>query len=232
MDITKFKGVGSQMVMYKELRSSKIRYKYTEPEPPTPGVVKHFYWTVDSIMPVNENLSTDRIYSFTLSANTKKGSSLFGTADKNDSNDFRIFWYELDHWLFFDSGSERLYYNNFGCLYTDILTYDLTYNSLKVFKNNEQKKYYSLSGNVKTSGDLYFVSINGTNKESLNLYEFKVYDTNNNLLKHYIPLEDGRTLYDIVSKTTFDVGKTFTATETDVTVNEKGEEIPGYEYKN
>lgn len=232
MDITKFKGVGSQMVIYKELRSSKIRYKYTEPEPPTPDVVKHFYWTVDSIMPVNENLSTDRIYSFTLSANTKKGSSLFGTADKNDSNDFRIFWYDLDHWLFFDSGSERLWYNNFGCLYTDILTYDLTYNSLKVFKNNEQKKYYSLSGNVKTSGDLYFVSINGTNKESLNLYEFKVYDTNNNLLKHYIPLEDGRTLYDIVSKTTFDVGKTFTATETDVTVNEKGEEIPGYEYKN
>ena len=56
--------------------------------------------------------------------------------------------------------------------------------------------------------------------------------TNNNLLKHYIPLEDGKTLYDIVSKTTFDVGKTFTATETDVTVNEKGEEIPGYEYKN
>ena len=68
MDITKFKGVGSQMVIYKELRSSKIRYNYTEPEPPTPGVVKHFYWTVDSYMSVNENLRTDRIYS-----NRKKG---------------------------------------------------------------------------------------------------------------------------------------------------------------
>ena len=130
-----------------------------------------------------------------------------------------------------------LFFNNFQILYDfNAWFWSIIYpfiicfpNSLKVFKNNEQKKYYSLSGNVKTSGDLYFVSIN---TESLNLYEFKVYDTNNNLLKHYIPLEDGKTLYDIVSKTTFDVGKTFTATETDVTVNEKGEEIPGYEYKN
>lgn len=227
-DIIKKQKNGYKLVMYKKKWSNQIKYKQL----PTPGVVKHFYWTVNSYMPVNENLSTDRIYSFTFSANTRNGNSHFGTADTTDSNDFRLFWQGTDTQLFLDSGSARVWYNNFGCLYTDILTYDLTYNSLKVFKNNEQKKYYSLSGNVKTSGDLYFVSKKGTNTESLNLYEFKVYDTNNNLLKHYIPLEDGKTLYDVVSKTTFDVGKTFTATETDVTVNEKGEEIPGYEYKN
>ena len=229
MDITKFKGVGSQMVIYKELRSSKIRYNYTEPEPPTPGVVKHFYWTVDSYMSVDENLRTDRIYSFTFSANTRKGYSHFGTADTTDYNDFRLFWQGRDDQLFLDSGSERVYKRVWGCRYTDLLTYDLTNSSIRIYKENVQKNYLTVSGTLKTSGDLAFVSLGN---EQLNFYEFKVYDTSNNLLKHYIPLEDGRTLYDIVSKTTFDVGKTFTATETDVTVNEKGEEIPGYEYKN
>ena len=229
MDITKFKGVGSQMVIYKELRSSKIRYNYTEPEPPTPGVVKHFYWTVDSYMSVDENLRTDRIYSFTFLANTRNGYSHFGTADTTDYNDFRLFWQGRDDQLFLDSGSERVYKRVWGCRYTDLLTYDLTNSSIRIYKENVQKKYFTVSGTLKTSGALAFVSLGN---EQLNFYEFKVYDTSNNLLKHYIPLSDGRTLYDIVSKTTFDVGKTFTATETDVTVNEKGEEIPGYEYKN
>lgn len=229
MDITKFKGVGSQMVIYKELCSSKIRYKYTEPEPPTPGVVKRFYWTVNSYMSVNENLRTDRIYSFTFSANTRNGKSHFGTADTTDNNDFRLFWQGTDTQLFLDSGSAREYKKDWGCKYTDLLTYDLTNSSIRIYMDNVQKNYWTVSGTLKTSGALAFVSLGN---ESLNLYEFKVYDTSNNLLKHYIPLEDGKTLYDIVSKTTFDVGKTFTATETDVTVNEKGEEIPGYEYKN
>lgn len=229
MDIIKYKNFGSQMVIYKELRSSKIRYNYTEPEPPTPGVVKHFYWTVDSYMSVDENLRTDRIYSFTFSANTRNGHSHFGTADTTDYNDFRLFWQGRDDQLFLDSGSARQYKNNFGCRYTDLLTYDLTNRSIRIYKENVQKNYWTVSGTLKTSGDLAFVSLGN---EQLNFYEFKVYDTSNNLLKHYIPLEDGKTLYDIVSKTTFDVGKTFTATETDVTVNEKGEGIQGYEYKN
>ena len=223
MDITKFKGVGSQMVIYKELRSSKIRYNYTEPEPPTPGVVKHFYWTVDSYMSVDENLRTDRIYSFTFSANTRNGYSHFGTADTTDSNDFRLFWQGRDDQLFLDSGYERVYKRVWGCRYTDLLTYDLTNSSIRIYKENVQKNYFTVSGTLKTSGALAFVSLGN---EQLNFYEFKVYDTSNNLLKHYIPLSDGRTLYDVVSGTTLDTGKTFQVFKSYVETNQKGELIP------
>ena len=58
--------------------------------------------------------------------------------------------------------------------------------------------YWTVSGTLKTSGDLAFVSLGN---ESLNLYEFKVYDTSNNLLKHYIPMKDGRHFYDVLNKT-------------------------------
>ena len=50
------------------------------------------------------------------------------------------------------------------------------------------------------------------------------------LLKHYIPLSDGRTLYDVVSGTTLDTGKTFEVHRSDLTQNKLAVDIPGLYY--
>lgn len=193
-------------------------------------LLERYYWKINSQMPVNHTFSLLEHYFFTLSDCTSNGNSLFGM-DKTmpDNNDFRVFYAGSSNHIYFDSGNGRQHssVSQFTC--NDFLCYDMSARTLKVYKGNTAVWSPSItSGYQSTVGkQLYFVS-QGSN-ESLNFYEFKVYDVNNNLSKHYIPLEDGHTLYDVVSNTKFDVGKTYSVFVSTHDKNAKGEDIPLYQ---
>ena len=103
---------------------------------------------------------------------------------------------------------------------------------------------FSLTGNTHTEPDeLQFISHRG--RESFNLYEFKVFQKNTlaiwnggdierdkyfTLVKHYIPMKDGRHFYDVLNKTQVDTGKTFEVHRSDLTQNKLAVDIPGLYY--
>lgn len=190
-----------------------------------PAISKRYYWYIDSALFVNENLQDLKIYSFTISNATHYGQVLFGDSTNVDSNDFRVFWY--DNYLYFDSGSGRANVpkSSIGCEPTDLLTYETTNTELSVYKDLSKKAYiYVNSGWKKTGTSLGFATYGS---ETLYFYEFKMYNKlSGELLKHYIPLSDGRTLYDVVSGTTLDTGKTFQVFKSYAETNQKGELIP------
>lgn len=192
-----------------------------------PKTSKRYYWLVNSALFVNETLQDSKTYSFTISAITQKGHELFGTASSLDTSDFRIFW--NSNVLYFDSNSSRSQINgtDIKCSYTDIITYEveksprlLVYKNLKEVASLEPSDYY------KWSEPLGFILYGS---EELYFYEFKVIDSGNNIIKHYIPLGDGHTLYDVISETTVDTGTTFQVFKSYEETNQKGELIP---YKN
>lgn len=108
---------------------------------------------------------------------------------------------------------------------TDLLTYEATNTDLRVYKDNYNKAYIYINSGYKLNGtSLGFIPYAS---ETLYFYEFKMYNKlGGELLKHYIPLSDGRTLYDVVSGTTLDTGKTFQVFKSYVEKNQKGEMIP------
>ena len=59
MDIVKIKDIGSQILMYKGQKHSKVKFKETSKTP------ERYYWTVNSNLPVGETFSTDKVYVFT-----------------------------------------------------------------------------------------------------------------------------------------------------------------------
>lgn len=190
-----------------------------------PAISKRYYWYVDSALFVNENLQDLKIYSFTISNATQYGNVLFGDSTNVESNDYRVFWY--NNYLYFDSGSGRtnVSKSSIGCEPTDLLTYETTNTELSVYKDLSKKAYiYVNSGWKRTGTSLGFATYGS---ETLYFYEFKMYNKlGGELLKHYIPLSDGRTLYDVVSGTTLDTGKTFQVFKSYVETNQKGELIP------
>ena len=161
MDITKFKGVGSQLVMYKGHKHSKVKFKETSKTP------ERYYWTVNSNLPVGENFSTDKVYVFTGSANTRFGDSIFGCQNMVDLSDFRVFWATQDNHFYFDSrsiGMNRKDEININAHYTGLYTYGVSYDHATVWYNTYYNTildmwvnaYYfdfSLTGNTHTEPD-------------------------------------------------------------------------------
>lgn len=190
-----------------------------------PAISKRYYWYVDSALFVNENLQDSRTYSFTISNATQYGHVLFGDSTNVDSNDYRVFWY--NNHLYFDSGSGRtsVSKSSIGGEPKDLLTYEVGNNDLSVYKDSSRKATIYIDSGYKLTGtSLGFVTFGS---ETLYFYEFKMYNKHSGeLLKHYIPLSDGRTLYDVVSGTTLDTGKTFQVFKSYVETNQKGELIP------
>lgn len=221
MDITKFKGIGSQLVMYKGIKSPAIKYKVDE------RPYERYYWRVDKFLPINEDLNPRYTYIFTGYAGTYNGNSIFGLPDRTDSNDFRIFWQGLPKQFFFDSGSGRIQRNDFAT-YSDFLTYVLRFQSLDINKNQQRVYRETISPYRSTGSNLGFCS---WGNEVFNVYEFKVQDFfTNEIIKHYIPLKDGHTFYDVISGQLVDTGQTFQVFDSDKIVNNLGEDIPGYRY--
>lgn len=253
MDIVKSKDIGSQILMYKGHKHSKVKFKETSKTP------ERYYWTVNSNLPVGENFSTDKVYVFTGSANTRVGDSIFGCQNMVDLSDFRVFWATQDNHFYFDSsssGHNRKDETNTNAHYTGLYTYGVSYNHAKVWYNTYYNtiidiwthEYYfdfSLTGNTHTEPDeLQFSSHRG--RESFNLYEFKVFQkkdtlaswTGNDieryekfkLVKHYIPMKDGRHFYDVLNKTQVDTRRTFEVHRSDLTQNKLAVDIPGLYY--
>ena len=253
MDIVKIKDIGSQILMYKGHKHSKVKFKETSKTP------ERYYWTVNSNLPVGETFSTDKVYVFTGSANTRVGDSIFGCQNMVDLSDFRVFWATQDNHFYFDSSSSginRKDERNNNAHYTGLYTYGVSYDHAKVWYNTYYNTiadswvnaYYfdfSLTGNTHTEPDeLSFISHRG--RESFNLYEFKVFqkkytyaswigndierDENFTLVKHYIPMKDGRHFYDVLNKTQVDTGKTFEVHRSDLTQNKLAVDIPGLYY--
>lgn len=253
MDITKFKGVGSQMVIYKGHKHSKVKFKETTKTP------ERYYWTVNSNLLVGETFSTDKVYVFTGSANTRLGDSIFGCPSRSSYTDFRVFWANQDNHFYFDSSSSGLNRKdetNTKANYTGLYTYGVSYDHATVWYNTYYNTYldmfinqhyfdFSLTRNTHTDQDeLSFISYG---RESFNLYEFKVfqkkYDHSSSwegydieryrsftLVKHYIPMKDGRHFYDVLNKTQVDTGKTFEVHSSDLTQNKLAIDIPGLYY--
>ena len=255
MDIVKIKDIGSQILMYKGHKHSKVKFKETSKTP------ERYYWTVNSNLPVGETFSTDKVYVFTGSANTRLGESIFGCPSLPSFTDFRVFWANQDNHFYFDSSSillNRKDETNTNAHYTGLYTYGVSYNHATVWYNtyyyaitdqwlNEYYFDFSLTGDTHTDQDeLSFISISHRESESFNLYEFKVFqkkDTlaswsgndieryeNFTLVKHYIPMKDGRHFYDVLNKTQVDTGKTFEVHRSDLTQNKLAVDIPGLYY--
>ena len=253
MDIVKIKDIGSQILMYKGHKHSKVKFKETSKTP------ERYYWTVNSNLPVGETFSTDKVYVFTGSANTRVGDSIFGCQNAVDLSDFRVFWATHDNHFYFDSSSSDLNRKderNTKAHYTDLCTYGVSYDHATVWYNTYYntnvdiwvKLYYfdfSLTGNTHTEQDeLSFIS--HRERESFNLYEFKVFQKkytwanwvgddieryeNFTLVKHYIPMKDGRHFYDVLNKTQVDTGKTFEVHRSELTQNKLAVDIPGLYY--
>ena len=253
MDIVKIKDIGSQILMYKGHKHSKVKFKETSKTP------ERYYWTVNSNLPVGENFSTDKVYVFTGSANTRVGDSIFGCQNMVNRSDFRVFWATQDNHFYFDSsssGHNRKDETNTNAHYTGLYTYGVSYNHATVWYNtyyyaitdqwlNEYYFNFSLTGNTHTEPDeLYFISHRG--RESFNLYEFKVFQKkytwaswdgidierqeNFTLVKHYIPMKDGRHFYDVLNKTQVDTRRTFEVHRSDLTQNKLAVDIPGLYY--
>lgn len=253
MDIVKIKDIGSQILMYKGHKHSKVKFQETSKTP------ERYYWTVNSKLPVGENFSTDKVYVFTGSSNTRVGDSIFGCPSTNDFTDFRVFWATNNNHFYFDSSSSGLNRKdetNANAHYTGLYTYGVSYDHAKVWYNtyyntivdiwvNEYYFDFSLTGNTHTDKDeLSFIS--HRERESFNLYEFKVFQKkytwaswtgddieryeNFTLVKHYIPMKDGRHFYDVLNKTQVDTGKTFEVHSSDLTQNKLAVDIPGLYY--
>ena len=252
MDIVKIKDIGSQILMYKGHKHSKVKFKETSKTP------ERYYWTVNSNLPVGETFGTDKVYVFTGSANTRVGNSIFGCPSTSDFTDFRVFWATHDNHFYFDSSSSYLNRKdeiNNNAHYTGLYTYGVSYDHATVWYNtyyyaitdqwlNEYYFDFSLTGNTHTEPDeLQFISHRG--RESFNLYEFKVFQKNTlaiwnggdierdkyfTLVKHYIPMKDGRHFYDVLNKTQVDTGKTFEVHRSDLTQNKLAVDIPGLYY--
>lgn len=253
MDIVKIKDIGSQILMYKGQKHSKVKFKETSKTP------ERYYWTVNSNLPVGETFSTDKVYVFTGSANTRLGESIFGCPSLSSFTDFRVFWANQDNHFYFDSSSillNRKDETNTNAHYTGLYTYGVSYDHATVWNNTyyntivdiwTHEKYFdfSLTGDTHTDQDeLSFIS--QKERESFNLYEFKVFQkkdtlaswTGNDieryekftLVKHYIPMKDGRHFYDVLNKTQVDTGKTFEVHSSDLTQNKLAVDIPGLYY--
>ena len=253
MDIVKIKDIGSQILMYKGHKHSKVKFQEISKTP------ERYYWTVNSNLPIGETFSTDKVYVFTGSANTRVGDSIFGCPSRSDSTDFRVFWATNDNHFYFDSSSSginRKDERNTNAHYTGLYTYGVSYDHAKVWYNtyyntnvdlwtNEYYFDFSLTGNTHTDKDeLSFIS--HRERESFNLYEFKVFQKkytqaswtgndieryeNFTLVKHYIPMKDGRHFYDVLNKTQVDTGKTFEVHRSDLTQNKLAVDIPGLYY--
>ena len=254
MDIVKIKDIGSQLVMYKGHKHSKVKFKETSKTP------ERYYWTVNSNLPIGETFSTDKVYVFTGSANTRVGDSIFGCPSVSDYDGFRVFWATNDNHFYFDSSSSginRKDERNNNAHYTGLYTYGVSYDHARVWYDTYYNtnvnmwidQYYfdfSLTGNTHTDQDeLSFISHRA--RESFNLYEFKVFQKkytylpswngidierveNFTLVKHYIPMKDGRHFYDVLNKTQVDTGKTFEVHSSDLTQNKLAIDIPGLYY--
>ena len=254
MDIVKIKDIGSQILIYKGQKHSKVKFKETTKAP------ERYYWTVNSKLLVGETFSTDKVYVFTGSANTRVGDSIFGCPSVLDYDDFRVFWASRDNHFYFDSSSSGLNRKdetNTNANYTGLYTYGVSYDHARVWYDTYYNTnvdmwislYYfdfSLTGNTHTDQDeLSFIS--HRERESFNLYEFKVFqkkydylpswnglDIERNesftLVKHYIPMKDGRHFYDVLNKTQVDTGKTFEVHSSDLTQNKLAIDIPGLYY--
>ena len=253
MDIVKIKDIGSQILIYKGQKHSKVKFKETTKAP------ERYYWTVNSKLLVGETFSTDKVYVFTGSANTRVGDSIFGCPSVLDYDDFRVFWASQDNHFYFDSSSSGLNRKdetNTNANYTGLYTYGVSYDHATVWYNTYYntnvdiwvKVHYfdfSLTGNTHTEQDeLSFIS--HRERESFNLYEFKVFQKkytwanwvgddieryeNFTLVKHYIPMKDGRHFYDVLNKTQVDTGKTFEVHRSDLTQNKLAVDIPGLYY--
>ena len=225
MDIVKIKDIGSQILIYKGQKHSRVKFKETSKTP------ERYYWTVNSKLLVGETFSTDKVYVFTGSANTRVGDSIFGCPSVSDYDDFRVFWASQDNHFYFDSSSSGLNRKdetNNNANYTGLYTYGVSYDHAKVWYDTYYNtnvdmwidQYYfdfSLTGNTHTDQDeLSFIS--QRERESFNLYEFKVFQKKYTyfpswdgidieraetftLVKHYIPMKDGRHFYDVLNKT-------------------------------
>ena len=254
MDIVKIKDIGSQILMYKGHKHSKVKFKEISKTP------ERYYWTVNSNLPVGETFSRDKVYVFTGSANTRIGYSIFGCPSRSDFTDFRVFWASQDNHFYFDSSSSGLNRKdetNTNANYTGLYTYGVSYDHARVWYDTYYNTnvdmwislYYfdfSLTGNTHTDQDeLSFIS--HRERESFNLYEFKVFqkkydylpswngldierNENFTLVKHYIPMKDGRHFYDVLNKTQVDTGKTFEVHRSDLTQNKLAVDIPGLYY--
>lgn len=181
MDIVKIKDIGSQILIYKGQKHSKVKFQETSKTP------ERYYWTVNSNLLVGEIFSTDKVYVFTGSANTRVGDSIFGCPSTSDSKDFRVFWASQDNHFYFDSSSSGLNRKdetNTNANYTGLYTYGVSYNRARVWYDtyyntnvdmwiNQYYFDFSLTGNTHTDQDeLSFIS--HRERESFNLYEFKV----------------------------------------------------------
>lgn len=253
MDIVKIKDIGSQILIYKGQKHSRVKFQET------PKIPERYYWTVNSNLLVGETFSTDKVYVFTGSANTRVGDSIFGCPSTSDYTDFRVFWASQDNHFYFDSsssGNNRKDGTNAKANYTGLYTYGVSYNHTRVWYDtyynasvdmwiNQYYFDFSLTGNTHTDQDeLSFISHQG--RESFNLYEFKVFqkinpysnwngldierNENFTLVKHYIPMKDGRHFYDVLNKTQVDTGKTFEVHSSDLTQNKLAIDIPGLYY--
>ena len=253
MDIVKIKDIGSQILIYKGQKHSKVKFQETSKTP------ERYYWTVNSKLLVGETFSTDKVYVFTGSANTRVGDSIFGCPSVSEYDDFRVFWASQDNHFYFDSSSSGLNRKdetNTNANYTGLYTYGVSCDHARVWYNTYYNTianmwfdlYYfdfSLTGNTHTDQDeLSFIS--HRERESFNLYEFKVFQAINpylrwngyniernenfTLVKHYIPMKDGRHFYDVLNKTQVDTGKTFEVHSSDLTQNKLAIDIPGLYY--
>lgn len=221
MDIVKIKDIGSQILIYKGHKHSKVKVKETQ------KTSERYYWEINKEMPFNDiSLTNYYTYQFTISNASANGASLFGEFFEEDYNDYRIFY--AGSILYFDSGFDRQSVFSVQC--NEFFTYSMTFNNAKIYKNSAIIADLTIpQANAKSRGIKVGFSFNG--RESCYLYEFKLIQTNTNeVLKHYIPLKDGHTFYDVISGQLVDTGKTFQVFESDKIVNNLREDIPGYRY--